>query len=64
MRLALYILFSLTLIEPTIQAIRGYMRIKDNAWFLHPIVCLTLTWVYLYTTLSSKIDAKNNYGTL
>lgn len=57
-RLVLYIFFSLTLIEPLIQSLKGYVRIKDNAWFLHPVVCFTLTLVYIYTTISSQFDVK------
>lgn len=42
--LILFIFFTLTFIEPIIFSIRGYLKKKDLAWFLHPIVC----WVFLF----------------
>jgi hypothetical protein len=27
-------------------ALRGYGRVRDRAWFVHPVVCLMLTAVY------------------
>jgi len=37
--LQLFILYSLTLVEPLLFSIRGYVAIHDIAWFLHPVVC-------------------------
>lgn len=41
-----YIIYSLTFIKPTYDAIRGYLKVKDVAWFLHPIVCFSYLVVY------------------
>lgn len=41
-----YVFFSITLFEPLLQSIRGYRRIRDKAWFLHPIVCLAILFAY------------------
>lgn len=41
-----YIIYSLTFIKPTFDAIRGYLKVKDIAWFLHPIVCFSYLLVY------------------
>lgn len=43
-RLFLFVLYTVTWVRPIIDSLRGYMVIKDVAWFLHPIMC----WVYLY----------------
>lgn len=45
-----YIIFSLTLVEPLLQATRGALRVPDIAWFLHPYICLRLTLQYAYIT--------------
>lgn len=37
-----YIVFSLTVIVPLYESLRGYFRIRDVAWFLHPVMCLLM----------------------
>lgn len=41
-----YIIYSLTFVKPTLDALRGYIKIRDIAWFLHPIVCFSFLIVY------------------
>jgi len=41
-----FILFSLTLVKPVNDAIKGYKRIPDRAWFLHPIICWEILLTY------------------
>lgn len=50
-RLFKYILFSLTFIVPLFESIRGYMKIKDMAWFLHPVVCFCMLLGYGYSEI-------------
>lgn len=45
-RLALFVLFSLTFIQPLLVSIWGYIHIKDRAWFWHPVVCFAFTLMY------------------
>ncbi len=47
-KLVLFVIFSLTLIEPFFRACLGYVRsgIKDKAWFLHPLVCILTLLTY------------------
>lgn len=47
-KLIKYILYSITFIEPTTEAIRGYIKIRDWAWFLHPILCFVCVPIYTY----------------
>lgn len=54
-KLCLFIIFSLTFIEPTLQSIRGYFKIRDSAWFMHPIVCFSITVIYIYTVIAFKL---------
>jgi len=43
-RLIWFVICSVTLVEPLILSFRGFLKIRDVAWFLHPVVCLmTLT---------------------
>lgn len=41
-----YIIYSLTFVKPTIDAFYGYSKVKDIAWFLHPIVCFSYLITY------------------
>lgn len=41
-----YVIYSLTFIKPTFDAIRGYLKIRDMAWFLHPAICFSYLIVY------------------
>lgn len=46
LRLIMYIAFTLTLIQPLYLSIRGYLNIRDVAWFLHPIMCYLMVFAY------------------
>lgn len=50
-----FILYSATLILPTIDASRGYSRFPDLAWFLHPLMCLGILLVYGITTVKEGV---------
>ncbi len=39
LRLALFIVYSITFIQPLLISIRGFIAVPDRAWFLHPVVC-------------------------
>lgn len=56
-RLALigFIIYSLTLILPILDATRGFMKIRDFAWFVHPIMCLGILLVYGITTIREGV---------
>lgn len=41
-----YIIFSLTILEPLFESIRGYIKTRDNAWFLHPVMCFLMVIGY------------------
>lgn len=51
-KLLLFILFAATFIKPTFDALRGFIKIHDVAWFLHPVLSFTLLVIYGYTTVS------------
>lgn len=41
-----YIFFSLTFIQPLMVSVRGYLKIRDSAWFLHPVMCFFMVMAY------------------
>lgn len=41
-----YVIYSLTFVKPTYDAVRGYIKVRDYAWFLHPLVCFAFLLVY------------------
>lgn len=50
-----YIIYSLTFVKPTFDAIRGYIKVRDKAWFLHPIVCFSYLIVYSWAVTARAI---------
>ncbi len=46
-----YILLSLTIVKPLYDSFRGFRKIRDSAWFLHPIMCLAILFAYSLMTL-------------
>jgi len=51
---AKYVFFSLTLVKPTWDAIKGYTKIHDVAWFINPFMCLATTFIYGYMTIKNQ----------
>lgn len=54
-RLAYYILISLTFVVPLIDSLRGFLRIRDRAWFLHPILCFSLVFLYSWAVMKHQV---------
>jgi glycosyltransferase involved in cell wall biosynthesis len=52
LNLLLYVIYTVTLIQPILFSIRGYLKKKDSAWFLHPLVCWTFLYAYAVATIS------------
>jgi len=45
-RFLCFIFLTLTVVPTLLLSIRGYLKIRDLAWFLHPIVCLMTVFTY------------------
>lgn len=58
LRIFLFILFSSTFIQPTYVALKGYLKIRDIAWFVHPIFCFSIMAIYSYTVSEKWIRNK------
>lgn len=50
-----FIVYSSTIVLPLIDAIRGYNKVKDIAWFIHPIMCIGILLVYGITTVREGV---------
>jgi len=51
------VLVMLTFVVPFYHSIKGYKKIKDSAWFLHPYICFRL--VIMYSIMMLKWRIKN-----
>ncbi|MBN1263818.1 MAG: glycosyltransferase family 2 protein [Candidatus Pacebacteria bacterium] len=50
----IYFIFSAVLVLPLVgQAVKGYLRKPDIAWFFHPWFCLATLWIYSTETFFS-----------
>ncbi len=56
-RLLWAIIVCATLVVPLYDSIRGWRKIKDSAWFLHPILCVSFIAIYGYA-VGKKLLAK------
>jgi glycosyltransferase involved in cell wall biosynthesis len=59
-RLALFALATITTVPTLWQALRGAVKSKDTAWFLHPLAC----WITLVTYSWGRISATFSEGPL
>lgn len=50
-----FIFYASTLILPTIDSFRGFLKVRDIAWFMHPVMCLGILFVYGITTVREGI---------
>lgn len=41
-----FVIYALTFIKPTYDATRGFIKVRDYAWFLHPFICFAFLLVY------------------
>jgi len=46
-----FIFFSLTFILPFLRSVKGYLKVRELAWFLHPIVCFIALFMYTKSEL-------------
>src|SRR3989344_677676 len=53
LKLLIFVIYSTTFVKPTIDAIRGYRNIHDNAWFVHPVLCFTLFCIYSFVIIKT-----------
>lgn len=54
-KLIWFIFLSLTFVVPICDAISGYRKIRDKAWFLHPFMCFSIVVLYSWVMLKKSI---------
>lgn len=54
-----YILYSITIVKPLADSLRGYARIRDIAWFIHPLMCLGFLATYSLHEIRSALLMSN-----
>lgn len=50
-RLFLFVIFSMTFLQPLYVAWKGYKKKKDLAWFVHPFFCFAIALAYEYAII-------------
>lgn len=50
-----YVIISGTFIIPVIDSFRGFMKIHDPAWFIHPFICFSMLIVYGVPTVREEV---------
>lgn len=48
-------LIMVTLVKPSYDAIKGYIHIRDNAWFLHVFLSFIIPWIYAWQFIKFKL---------
>ena len=54
----LWFLYSLSLIFPTLDSVKGWLKDRDTAWFYHPLVCFALSLLMLISYIEYKVNNK------
>lgn len=55
-QVAKYVFYSLTLVKPTWDALIGFMKIPDVAWFIHPVMAFITTIMYGCMTIKHRLS--------
>ncbi len=53
-----FAIISLTIVIPTFDALKGFIKYPDIAWFLHPIMAFMTTIIYTFMSLKNWINKK------
>jgi len=51
LKLMIFIVYSATFVRPLFDSLRGFFRVRDLAWFLHPLVCFVILVAYSLATI-------------
>lgn len=56
LHLLFFIIISITFIIPLIDSFRGYLKVRDLAWFIHPIMCFGFVILYGYVIIDHQVS--------
>lgn len=57
MKLVYYVIISLTVVKPLYDATRGFFKVRDIVWFIHPIMCLCMLFAYGIPVVKHRISS-------
>jgi glycosyltransferase involved in cell wall biosynthesis len=57
-KLLIFILYTITLVRPILDSIRGWLKIHDVAWFVHPFMCVSVLYIYGITALKGFLNKR------
>jgi len=61
LRLIFAIFLSVTVVIPLALSIRGWMKVRDNAWFLHPVMAVGFVFIYAWVIIEHRMHSYANY---
>ena len=50
-----FIIISLTVVVPLWDSIKGWLKVRDSAWFLHPVLCFSFVVIYGWVIMRHQI---------
>ena len=50
-----YVIFSITFVVPLYDSIKGFIKVRDIAWFIHPFMCFSMVFVYGIPTVKEGL---------
>lgn len=53
------ILTMVTIVIPLVDSIKGFLKKRDSAWFLHPILCQTTLWLTFFMFLKWSVGFRD-----
>ena len=51
-----FLIYAFTFARPSYDSIKGYKRISDKAWFLHPILCTLTAAIYGFVSIACSFS--------
>ncbi|MCS7092239.1 MAG: hypothetical protein NZM26_02725 [Patescibacteria group bacterium] len=58
-KVLLYVFYSITFVVPFLHSIKGYLKVRDIAWFVHPFMCFGTTAIYTWVTIVYFLKSLN-----
>lgn len=44
--------YTVTVLKPTYDSLRGFLKVRDSAWFLHPFICWSFLMIYAWAVVA------------
>jgi hypothetical protein len=52
----------MTVVLPLRDAVRGYLKLRDPAWFIHPVLCVYVPILYTFLYARWRVQGKGRTG--